>query len=191
MARTAGILFTPAGPTHPGEWRGARPAFAPNTLTGMLYRVCKSFEIESGHMLSKHAGRCRHPHGHSRRVEIVVASESLNECDMVCDFAAIKAASRALMDRLDHALAVNSEDPAAGALRESGSAGERLVEFAGQDPTTEVLARHIYEHVAAIIEAGRDLPGEHGAVHALRPGLRLERVRVTETSSSWAEFGRS
>jgi len=157
----------------------------------MMYRVCKTFEIESGHMLMKHPGHCRHPHGHSRRVEIIIASETLDDSDMVCDFAAIKAAVRTVVERFDHALAVNSRDPAARALRESGLAGERLVEFTDQDPTTEVLARHIYESVAATIEAGRDLPGECGRVHRFRPEARLERVRVTETSSTWAEYGRS
>ncbi len=157
----------------------------------MIYRVCKSFEVETGHMLMKHEGRCRHPHGHSRRIEVVIACETLDGSDMVCDFAAIKAAVRAIIDRFDHALAVNSRDPAARALRESGSAGERLVEFEDQDPTTEVLARHIYEELAGVLAAGGDLYGENGRTHRLRPELRLERIRVTETSSTWAEYGRT
>ena len=44
----------------------------------MRYRICKSFEIESGHMLSKHPGRCRFPHGHSRRVDVVLSAEDLD-----------------------------------------------------------------------------------------------------------------
>ena len=157
----------------------------------MIYRVSKSFEIESGHMLSKHPGRCRYPHGHSRRVEVVIASETLDNLDMVCDFAAVKAAVRGIVDRFDHALAVNSKDPILPALRSAGTATERLVEFTDLDPTTEVLARHIYEELAGVLGAGRDLPGDQGRTHRLRPELRLERVRVTETSSTWAEYGRS
>jgi hypothetical protein len=43
-------------------------------------------------MLSKHSGNCRFPHGHSRRIEIVVVSDALDVMDMVCDFKALKAA---------------------------------------------------------------------------------------------------
>ena len=52
----------------------------------MRYRVCKSFHIESGHMLSKHPGLCRFPHGHSRRVDVVLGAETLDSSGMVCDF---------------------------------------------------------------------------------------------------------
>ena len=40
----------------------------------MPFRIGKSFVIESGHLLSKHPGKCRFPHGHSRRVEVVLAA---------------------------------------------------------------------------------------------------------------------
>jgi 6-pyruvoyltetrahydropterin/6-carboxytetrahydropterin synthase len=153
----------------------------------MLYRVCKAFEVESGHMLSKHSGPCRYPHGHSRRVEVVVASPELDENDMVCDFAALKAAVGACLDRFDHAMAVNSDDPALEALK---AFDERVVVFQGTDPTTEVLARHIYEYLESRIAAGGELRDDRGRVWSLPPSLIVERVRVGETSSSWAEYGR-
>ena len=37
----------------------------------MPYRICKTLEIENGHMLSKHPDKCRFPHGHTRKVELV------------------------------------------------------------------------------------------------------------------------
>ena len=163
----------------------------------MRYRICKSFEVESGHMLSKHPGRCRLPHGHTRRIDLVLSSETLDESDMVCDFKALKLAVAEYLDAFDHALAVNAHDPEVGALR-SSVLGGRLIEFDGEDPTTEVMARRIFEHVAGVLaRAGRG-PGdpagafrdELGHAYALREGVTLERVRVTETSSSWAEYGR-
>lgn len=154
----------------------------------MIYRVCKVFEIESGHALSKHPGRCRHPHGHSRRIEVVLASETLNDNDMVCDFAAIKLALQACMDELDHALAINSEDPWAARFDPKE---DRIVVFEGVDPTTEILARHIYEKLEAQVTAGARLVDRAGAEFAFTPGVRVERVRVGETSSSWAEYGRT
>ncbi len=152
----------------------------------MTYRVCKSFEIEHGHMLMKHPSRCRYPHGHSRRVDVVLASESLDEFDMVCDFKAIKLVLGGFLDRWDHALAVNSADP----IRESlGDAGERVVVFEGQDPTTEVLAKCVFDHLGACLASGEALTDEDGSSYRFPDGVRLERVRVTETSSSWAEYG--
>jgi 6-pyruvoyltetrahydropterin/6-carboxytetrahydropterin synthase len=153
----------------------------------MRYRVCKAFEFEGGHMLSKHPGRCRYPHGHSRRVEIVLSSENLDPSDMVCDFKALKLAVGGLIDRFDHAMALNAADPMAPTLREG--AGERLIEFEGEDPTTEVIARRIYEGVAEIVREGRSVTDDEGISYTFPPGLTIERVRVTETPTSWAEYG--
>jgi 6-pyruvoyltetrahydropterin/6-carboxytetrahydropterin synthase len=154
----------------------------------MLYRVCKSFEIESGHLLSKHPGLCRYPHGHSRRIEVVLAAETLDAHDMVCDFKALKLALKGFLDRLDHALAINSEDPL---LEHLGPARERTVVFEKTDPTTEVLARHIFDFLDAELGAGREYRDDRGHAYRFPPGVRLERVRVGETSSTWAEYGRA
>lgn len=154
----------------------------------MMYRICKAFEVESGHMLLKHPDRCRYPHGHSRRIEIVVAAPSLDDNDMVCDFKALKLALGAFIDRFDHALAINSDDPLAGPLKEM--TGARIIEFASTDPTTEVLAKHIYDFLVEAVERGEDFVDRTGARYRLRADLIVERVRVGETSSSWAEYGR-
>jgi 6-pyruvoyltetrahydropterin/6-carboxytetrahydropterin synthase len=155
----------------------------------VLYRICKAFEIESGHMLSKHPDRCRYPHGHSRRVEVVLASPELDANDMVCDFAALKHALHRCLDRLDHAMAMNSEDPALKQLEGTGMR-ERVVVFQGVDPTTEVLAKHIYDYLVGEIAAGREYRGDRGQSYRLPQNIVVERVRVGETSTSWAEYGR-
>jgi len=155
----------------------------------MRYRVCKSFEFESGHMLSKHGGRCRMPHGHSRRVDIVLSAETLDGNDMVCDFKALKLAVAGLLDAWDHAMAVNSADPALAALRESGLGG-RVIEFEGEDPTTETMARRIFEAVAEAVRTGASYADEEGVSYRFPPGVVVERVRLTETPTSWAEYGR-
>ncbi|MEO0482513.1 MAG: 6-carboxytetrahydropterin synthase [Planctomycetota bacterium] len=155
----------------------------------MVYRVCKSFEVESGHMLSKHPGRCRYPHGHSRRVDVVVAADALDAHDMVCDFKALRLALESYLDRFDHALAINSADPARERLTDE--LGGRLVVYENTDPTTEVMARDIYDHLAAIIARAEPLTDNDGNRYELPKGLLVERVRVTETSTSWAEYGQA
>lgn len=167
----------------------------------MRYRICKTFTVESGHMLSKHPERCRFLHGHTRQIEVVLSSERLDERDMVCDFKTIKLAIGDYLDQFDHAMAVNTQDPMCAVLK---AQGQRLVEFENEDPTTEVLARAIFEHVAAAIARGETYvsrrDGESpaaaaaappaAAAYRFPPGLRLDRVRVWETPSSWAEYGR-
>ncbi|MCK4873724.1 MAG: 6-carboxytetrahydropterin synthase [Phycisphaerales bacterium] len=151
----------------------------------MTYRICKTFEIESGHMLSKHTERCRFPHGHSRRIEIVLSGDQLDANDMVCDFKTIKLALGELLDQWDHALLVNSDDP----VRESlGALGERIVVFQGRDPTTEVLAEYIFTFLSTRIASDPTYSSATGGSYRFPAGLKLDRVRVWETSSSWAEY---
>ncbi len=107
---------------------------------------------------------------------------------MVCDFKALKIAVSEMIDRLDHAMAVNAADPAVRHLRAAGF-GDRLVEFMGEDPTTEVIARRIFEGVTAAVREGKPLADEDGVRYTLPDSLVVERVRVSETPTTWAEFG--
>ncbi|MBA4028123.1 MAG: 6-pyruvoyl tetrahydropterin synthase [Planctomyces sp.] len=152
----------------------------------MIYRVCKSFHVESGHMLSKHPGLCRHPHGHSRRIDVVLWRQALDTQEMVCDFKALKLAMAPILAQLDHAMAINSRDPARQSLETTSG---RLVIFEDQDPTTEVLARWVYQFLSAELAAGKVYRDSGGVEYRFPDGVRLERVRVSETASTWAEYG--
>jgi len=149
----------------------------------MPYRICKSFEVENGHMLAKHPDACRFPHGHSRRVEIVLESEQLDDREMVCDFKLVGELVGEFVRRFDHALCVNTADPMYATLREAY--GERVIGFADRDPTTEVIAREIFDRLVAELDRARS---ETGRKYPARSGVRAVRVRVWETSSSWAEY---
>ncbi|AIE85069.1 6-pyruvoyl trahydropterin synthase family protein [Fimbriimonas ginsengisoli] len=152
------------------------------------FRVCKTFTVESGHMLSKHPDRCRFPHGHTRKVEVIVSSERLDENDMVIDFKALKLAVADYIERYDHAMAINSEDPLLPEILRVHPTS--AIVFEGVDPTTEVIAKDLYDHVACILRdgfAGSSSTGIPYTIHA--NAVSLERVRVWETPSSWAEYG--
>jgi 6-pyruvoyltetrahydropterin/6-carboxytetrahydropterin synthase len=137
------------------------------------FRIAKSFTVESGHLLTKNAGGCRFPHGHSRTIEVVVASDTLDAADMVCDFQTLKAAAAQTVARYDHTFALNTADPRFSEMR--AAYGDRVVALPGADPTTEVLAREIYRAIRA-------------SLATLAPSVRLERIRLTETATSWAEY---
>ncbi len=148
----------------------------------MPYRICRIFEIENGHMLSKHPDKCRFPHGHSRKVECVLESDDLDERDMVCDFKVLKRILSDYLDRYDHALCMNTADPAYADFK--ARYGDRVIGYESEDPTTEVLARDIFHHLR---EALNDYREQNGSDFPLRDSVRVVSVKVWETSGSWAE----
>lgn len=149
----------------------------------MPYRICKSFEIESGHMLSKHPEKCRFPHGHTRKVEFVLEADALDANDMVCDFKIVKEVMGEFLEGYDHALCMNTADTKYADFK--AAYGERVIGFSQIDPTTEVMAETIYRHFQQRIA---ERVAMSDARYPLRPNLRIVKVRVWETSSSWAEY---
>jgi len=150
----------------------------------MSYRICKSIEIENGHMLSKHPEVCRFPHGHTRRVEFVLEADELDENQMVCDFKIIRDAVGNWLDGYDHALCMNTADPAYQDFK--ARYGDRVIGFDNQDPTTELMARTIFDHTQQALAA---YSRHSDSRYRLAYGVRLLRIRVWETTSSWAEYG--
>ena len=134
-------------------------------------------------LLSKHPGNCKFPHGHTRSVEMVFRAETLDANDMVLDFKAIKQMMGDFLQQFDHSLCVNTEDPNFAAF--VAAYGERIIPFDREDPTSEVMARVIFNVARHALEKARENPGEY----PVRACVELERVRVWETSSSWAEYG--
>ncbi len=150
-----------------------------------FFRVAKVFEVEYGHRLSKHPERCRFPHGHRLRIEIVLRGEALDGNDMVCDYKALKLLVLDLVERLDHSVALNAADPYREAL---AAMSERLVVFEGTDPTSEALARWLFESIADRLAGNRRIVSPSGTAYTIPEGVTLERVRVWETATSWAEY---
>ena len=150
-----------------------------------FFRIAKTFEVEYGHRLSKHPEKCRFPHGHSLRIEVVARGRELNDQDMVCDYKALKMIVTDVVERLDHAMALNSSDPQLEGL---AAIGDRVLLFDDCDPTTEVLARWIFEQIGERLAAGETIQTPTGKNYEIPADLELERVRVWETSSSWGEY---
>jgi 6-pyruvoyltetrahydropterin/6-carboxytetrahydropterin synthase len=149
----------------------------------MPFRICKTFEIEAGHMLAKHPDLCKFPHGHSRTVEFVLEAAALDSNEMVCDFKVLKEAVGDYLQSFDHALCVNTDDPHFAQLK--AAYGERVIAFTRQDPTTELIAATIFTEAKNRLAAYAANPR---ARYPIAAGVRLVCVRVWETSSSWAEY---
>jgi len=149
----------------------------------MPYRICKTIEIENAHMLSQHPDKCRFPHGHSRKVELVLEADELDAVGMVCDFKTVRQALGDYLESFDHALCINTLDPMFETFKKAY--GERVIGFTDTEPTTEILAKRFFDECSKYLaEYARNA----GARYPLRCSVRLVRIRVWETSSSWAEY---
>ncbi len=149
------------------------------------YRIAKTFEVEYAHRLSKHPEKCRFPHGHRLRIEVVVRGDRLDGNDMVCDYKALKTLVLELVRRLDHAVAINAADPHRERIE---AMSERVLLFEGRDPTSETVARWLFEEISSRLLSGREITAPSGVVYHLPGWLELERVRIWETATSWAEY---
>jgi 6-pyruvoyltetrahydropterin/6-carboxytetrahydropterin synthase len=149
----------------------------------MPYRICKTFEIENGHMLSKHPDLCKFPHGHSRKVELVIEADALDHNEMVCDFKALKDSMSDYLKTLDHAICVNTEDRHFKDLKRAY--GDRVVPFEALDPTTEILAKTIHDVFKTKLA---EYASTGSSRYPITAAVRVVKVRVWETSSSWAEY---
>lgn len=150
-----------------------------------VFRIAKQFRVESGHRLFKHPELCRFPHGHTRIVEVVLRSSALDENDMVCDYAILKSVVGKEVERFDHAMAISADDPLLGQF---APWAERVVVMEGGDATTEVLARYLYLRLREALTPGATFQSDSGIAYRLADGVRVERVRVWETPTSWAEY---
>jgi 6-pyruvoyltetrahydropterin/6-carboxytetrahydropterin synthase len=149
----------------------------------MAYRICKSFEIESGHMLAKHPDKCQFPHGHTRKVEFVLEADTLDQNDMVCDFKVVRDTMAGFLDQYDHAMCMNTEDPQYSHFK--AAYGERVIDFVKTDPTTEVIAKVIFDFFKTRLA---EYAARADMRYPIRPSLKVIKVRLWETSSSWAEY---
>jgi len=150
-----------------------------------VFRIAKRFEIEAGHRLSKHPEKCRFPHGHSYTIEVVIRSPGLDANDMVCDYKALKIVAQHELERIDHAMLLGPTD-----AHSEGFApfSERVVVLPDGDPTTEVIARHLFHRLRRAFQPGMSVQSAGGATYRVPEGLAIERVRVWETSTTWAEY---
>lgn len=131
-----------------------------------MYAITKEVYFCYGHRLMRHAGKCKHIHGHSVKAAITLETETLDGQGMVCDFADIAALSAQFIEaELDHNFLLHRDDPLVGVLRQSN---ERFMTL-DEHPTAEYIAKLIYDFVKA-------------------KGFPVKQVTLWETASAYASF---
>src|SRR4051794_22637661 len=77
-----------------------------------MYRVTTEIHFAYGHRLLDYDGKCAHPHGHNGRVEIELASVTLDRADMAVDFTLLKHTVQNWVDEhIDHRMILRDDDP--------------------------------------------------------------------------------
>lgn len=120
-----------------------------------MFEIFVETHFSAAHHLADYQGNCARWHGHNWLVTAFVEAAALNELGLAVDFRRVKGALHTILERLDH---TNLNE---------------VPEFAGMNPTCEVIARSIFRQLAA--ELNDD-------------NLTVTRVRVSETPSSGASY---
>nr|DAO76976.1 MAG TPA: 6-pyruvoyl tetrahydropterin synthase [Caudoviricetes sp.] len=79
-------------------------------------KVSKTLTFDAAHQLVGHFGKCANLHGHTYKVEISLAGETFDHGSsqgMVVDFYHVKKIAGKFIDRLDHAVLLQGNEPIA------------------------------------------------------------------------------
>ncbi len=90
--------------------------------------------FSAAHFLKDYHGKCEALHGHNWKVEVMVRREDLGEGNMALDFSQLKRATDEVLQTLDHK---NLND---------------LPPFLDQNPSSEAIARYIFESLEKVLE---------------------------------------
>src|SRR5580692_79289 len=115
----------------------------------IMFEVSVRDHIASAHQLHGYDGPCKDMHGHTWKVEMVVCGNTLDGVGLLADFKILKEKLKQVLKPLDHV--VLNDLPA----------------FKGINPSTENLARHIYN-----------------ALSTQCAPLRLKQVQVWESDTA-------
>lgn len=99
-----------------------------------MFEISVEYSFAAGHALRGYKGKCENVHGHNYKVQVTVAGEQLNSIGLLMDFVELRAAIKALVERLDHRF-LNDLEP-----------------FDWLNPSAENLARYFSDELAPQIQ---------------------------------------
>ncbi len=68
----------------------------------MLHEVMIQMSFSAAHYLRDYVGKCANLHGHNYKVEVHARGRKLDQIGMLIDFTDLKAATKQVVDYLDH-----------------------------------------------------------------------------------------
>ena len=133
--------------------------------------ITRRLEIDAGHRLLKHEGKCRNYHGHRYIFEITVRARELDDVGRVIDFSEVKRLVGGWLDEnWDHGMILQQGDPLIPLLQELKLKHAVYV----TSPTAENLTEHLF-NVACNLGL-------------FDQGIQIVGVRCFETPNCSAEY---
>jgi 6-pyruvoyltetrahydropterin/6-carboxytetrahydropterin synthase len=120
-----------------------------------MYEVKIVTQFAAAHRLENFYGKCESLHGHNWKVEVFLAGKTLDQAGLLMDFGVVKARTKEVLEEIDHKY-----------LNE-------LAAFQDRNPSSENLARYLYERLGAIFD---------------NDGVSVHRVNVWESDTSCASY---
>ncbi|MDI6852845.1 MAG: 6-carboxytetrahydropterin synthase QueD [Deltaproteobacteria bacterium] len=120
-----------------------------------MYELKITTQFAAAHRLDNFYGKCEALHGHNWKVEVYLLGEQLDEAGLLKDFGVIKARTNDILQEVDHKFL--NELPA----------------FKDQNPSSENLARYLFERLSAALNDG---------------GIRVSKVSIWESDTSCASY---
>ncbi len=131
-----------------------------------MFEIVKSVSFCYGHRILNYVGPCQHLHGHNAKVDVMLASDTLDERGMVMDFGDVKRVIKRWVDEtLDHTLLLSKNDPLVPVFEEQ----KEKFYLMDENPTAENIAKLIFEF-------------------AVEQGFPVTSVTLWESDSSFARY---
>ncbi len=131
----------------------------------------RKLEIDCGHRLLKHEGKCRNVHGHRYVFEVTVGAHALDDVGRVIDFSLIKSVVGGWLDEhLDHGFIAEQGDP----IIEWLEANDQKHLIFDVPPTIENLTMFVFRIAGTLL---------------LPHGVEVKHVRGYETPNCWSDYG--
>lgn len=150
-----------------------------------IVSITKEFSWDMAHMLSDHKGLCKNLHGHTYRLQVEVSRKSkgvigntLHSAGMVIDFSDLKSiVQKKIVEPLDHAFMYwsNTNDPVEHQIADLLLNNGKKVVTVNYRPTAEEMAASFFNELTLELS---------------ECDIVVERVRVWETATSFAEAAR-
>jgi len=99
-----------------------------------VYEVTVTANLSASHHLRGYKGKCENVHGHNYKVQATVVGDELDGTGLALDFGVLKGCLKQVTERFDH-----------GDLN-------ACEEFAALNPSSENLARVIYDALTGLLE---------------------------------------
>ncbi|MFH1784175.1 MAG: 6-carboxytetrahydropterin synthase QueD [bacterium] len=96
-----------------------------------MYELTVTRTFNAAHNLRNYKGKCESVHGHNWKVDVTLRGVELDKSGMVLDFKEIKKATEKVLSKLDHKHL------------------NKIVPFNRISPSSENIARYIYEKLAS------------------------------------------